>query len=226
MSRTSRHPVTPALPFAGPEVPRPGPAFGPPLDRVRPGSAVWVDGGLVGKNPAPAGTWAWCLAVPGGVRGGRHVQRSGVLTAEDVGLPAVTNNLTELLAVLAAAEALPAGWAGDLFTDSRITAGRWNRGLHPADPTVPEWLAARLALARSRVRLTARLVRGHPTAEDLARGHDGHGVPVSEHNVWCDRSCSAAARAWRASRSPATSHLRSETGACPSSTARPAAGRN
>src|ERR1044072_235490 len=77
--------------------------------------AVYTDGGVIGSNPSLiGGTWAFCY-----VKNDLFVDaRSGSVTPEVIGLAHVSNNFTELLAIIEALENLPAGWEGSLFTDS------------------------------------------------------------------------------------------------------------
>jgi hypothetical protein len=71
--------------------------------------ALYADGGVIGANPSTiGGVWAWCQ-----VADGRRGQcASGVITPTGAGLPAITNNLTELYAILEARESLPYAWSG------------------------------------------------------------------------------------------------------------------
>ena len=172
----------------------PARAGGGPMGEVR---AVYADGGTLGKNPCRhGGMWAY-----------RHVgpddalvaEDSGVIFPADVGLPTVTNTVAELWAVVRALEALPKGWRGDVFTDSQVTVYRIARPAKAQWRGVPDHLIQRAYTAIRRLgRLQARLLAGHPTAEDLARGHAQDGRPVSPHNVACDDACNAhAALYWR-----------------------------
>ena len=156
--------------------------------------ALYADGGVIAVNPSPlGGTWAWCLVDAAGER----VQTaSGVLTAAENGGP-VTNNVTELLALVAGLEALPAGWMGTVYSDSWVSLQRVFCAAKLNN--VPQWLMHRLyAVQRSGMlaRMTYVLLDGHPTRAQLAAGVGKRGAPVSEHNVFCDAECGRQARSY------------------------------
>lgn len=165
---------------------------------------IFSDGGCVGKNPSPeGGTFAWChIGTGDDNRGVRLDHASGHIIPSDIGLPRVTNNYTELLAAVLAMHECPNGWSGTVFTDSLITLYRIRRSKRQAKlKGIPEelqkWLAdVKLRLGAYKVVLLA----GHPTYEELANGKTSKGVPVSEHNVWCDEQCKAVARRFRRDR--------------------------
>ena len=170
-------------------------------ERVR---AVYADGGVVGRNPSPeAGTWAFCYA---DAAGERVFGTAGHVTPAEVGLPAATNNLTELLAVLLALEQLPDGWGGAVFTDSLVTLRRVRDARRAKFKGVPGHVRDRVFAARDRLgKLTFTLLGGHPSRKELAAGVRADGMPVSVHNCWCDSECGRAGEAYRASvASPAT----------------------
>jgi hypothetical protein len=106
----------------------------------------------------------------------------------------VSNNLTEMLALVKGLEALPVDWAGMVCSDSSITLGRAFKGWKWTN--IPEWLHHRYQAARARLinydNFTHTLLCGHPTKAQLAAGTGRHGYPVSEHNVWCDEACKKA----------------------------------
>lgn len=155
-------------------------------------TSLYADGGVIGANPSPlGGTWAWCLVTDQG----EHAQSaSGVLLPRAGEL--ITNNVTELAAVVFGLEATPLYWQGTVYSDSWVTlqrvfcAGKLNN--------VPGWLMDRLhAVQRSgKLRTVAyQLLDGHPTKAQLEAGTGKRGHPVSIHNVWCDQQCTAQARA-------------------------------
>jgi ribonuclease HI len=149
---------------------------------------LFTDGGCMGRNPSQlGGTWAWLL-----IRDGKLVQRdSGLLLPGDVGKPDVSNNLAELHAALEALAAVPEGWRGVLFTDSKVTLHRATNGKSFAG--VPNAMRLRcLSLRRSRKHRVV-LLSGHPTREDLRKGFSSRGYPVSKWNVACDQECSRIA---------------------------------
>lgn len=150
---------------------------------------IFADGGVVAVNPSPTGgMWAYVLVDAAGRRIG---EQAGTLTPDEAGLPAITNNVTELLAAVRAMQAVPDGWAGVLWTDSRLTMMRVRRD----DPEkklkgVPGWLKRELTAARARLgEYRVELLGGHPTRIELANGRRRDGKPVSVHNVYVDRLC-------------------------------------
>lgn len=167
--------------------------------------ALFADGGIIGRNPSSiGGTWAWCLV---DATGQRIATDSGfVLTGEGEVAhrpedaeawtgEVVTNNVTELVALVRGLEALPTTWRGAVCSDSQITLGRlfsawaWN-GI--PDAWVERALAAMVRFAEGA--LTPVLLQGHPTRTDLAAGIGAkRRLPVSEHNVFVDRLCNEAA---------------------------------
>jgi ribonuclease HI len=151
-------------------------------------NALYVDGGVIGKNPSEiGGTWAARLVVDGQVTR----ESSGVITPTEAELLAITNNLTEMLALVEGLEMLPFGWQGTIYSDSMVTLGRAFLGWKWHN--VPLWLQREYWQARERLmhwdELTFVLLDGHPTKAQLAAGVGKRGHPVSEHNVWCDHAC-------------------------------------
>ena len=155
--------------------------------------ALYTDGGVIGQNPSPiGGTWAWCMVGADGTRT-RHAY--GYVTPADLDTPTVSNNHTELLALVLGLEALPAGWAGTVYSDSWVSLQRVFLAAKLAN--VPPWLVDRLqTLQKSGAlkQMTYTLLDGHPTRAELAAGIGKRGHGVSIHNVWCDQQCSAIAR--------------------------------
>jgi ribonuclease HI len=156
--------------------------------------SVYVDGGVVIKNPSKiGGTFAWRL-----VNSNNQVVRegSGAILAEETGLDSVTNNLTEFLALTVGLEQLPEGWSGMVYSDSQITLGRFFEGW--AMHGIPLWLVRRGSAALRRLdipRIKWTLLGGHPTRADLLAGKRARdGKPVSEHNVFCDKACGLEAK--------------------------------
>ena len=133
---------------------------------------IWTDGACSG-NPGPGG-WGAIL-----VHGAGEKELSG-------GERATTNNRMELMAAIAALEALKRPCAVTLHTDSRYVmdgittwiAGWKAKGWKTAakDPVKNEDLWRRLDEARTRHEVTWRWVRGHDgdamneRADALARG--------------------------------------------------------
>ena len=150
---------------------------------------LYADGGCLGKNPSlKGGTFAWVL-----VHRDRIVKSDfGMLTPEDAGVEKITNNLTELLAVLRGLEAMENNWKGLLYTDSLITLRRITSG--KKFKNIPDYLVARTMKVREGRKWKAILLKGHPSRQDLRAGRTKKGRLVSKWNVWCDKKCQELAR--------------------------------
>jgi ribonuclease HI len=155
--------------------------------------ALYADGGVIGANPSSVGgTWAYCLV---DAAGHRVLHDSGVVlpTAE---MPQVTNNITEMLAILYGLDQLPADWHGTVYSDSMVALGRIFEGWRCSN--VPPFVQDHLYRAWHRMdafmRIRHVLLDGHPTRDQLARGVGKRGGPVSEHNVYCDQLCRDGAK--------------------------------
>jgi ribonuclease HI len=151
-------------------------------------NALFADGGVIGANPsAIGGTWAWRWVCETRVL----VQHSGVITPRQADLPAITNNLTEMLALVRGLQTLPDAWVGTVYSDSQITLGRIFQGWKWKN--IPLWLHHDYQQARGRLvnwdQIGFVLLQGHPTRAELAAGVGSRGYPVSEHNVWADKAC-------------------------------------
>jgi hypothetical protein len=124
--------------------------------------------------------WAWCA-----------VNAQGVRVVEDSGLimqPGITNNITEYIAAVRALESLPDGWSGLLCSDSlsRWAACAGAGSSHASRRVGPSCGAAIRRLGK----ITPVLLAGHPTKGRLAAGVSRRNRrPVSEHNVWADKTC-------------------------------------
>jgi ribonuclease HI len=152
---------------------------------------LYADGGLVGKNPSSiGGVWAWCAVNSADVR---VRMESGFVPPPKGGV--ITNNHTEQVALILALEAMPEGWSGQVCSDSKIALGRLFWGYKQRN--VPLNVMRRGAAAVKRLgQIEAILLQGHPTEKDLAVGIGSkRGLPVSEHNVWCDKACTKQAKA-------------------------------
>jgi len=154
--------------------------------------SVYADGGVIGANPSPiGGTWAWCQ-----VRDGSIVRSaSSVITPTEAGLPAITNNLTELLAILNARASLPYAWTGAIYSDSWVSLQRVFLAAKLAN--VPDWLIVRLQCMQRDGWFSGcswQLLDGHPTKAQLMAGVGKRGRPVSKWNVFCDEACGRRAR--------------------------------
>jgi ribonuclease HI len=161
-------------------------------------SELYVDGGVIARNPSPiGGTWAVRLIENGQV----CQERSGIIIPQDAGLPEITNNLTEMLALLRGLECLPDSWIGVIFSDSQVTLGRVFDGWKWQN--IPLWMHHQFQAQRRRLvywdRIGHVLLDGHPTKAQLAAGIGKRGHLVSEHNIWCDWACGQQAKQYLAS---------------------------
>lgn len=153
---------------------------------------LYADGGVIQINPSSiGGTWAYRILEDGVV----ICEKSGVITPAQAKMPTISNNLTEMCALVAGLRALPADWVGTVYSDSQVTLGRvflswkWKN--------IPEWLHKYFQDARARLihwdQVTWVLLDGHPTRAQLVAGIGKRGHPVSENNKWCDEACQKAA---------------------------------
>lgn len=169
--------------------------------------ALYADGGVIGPNPsAIGGTWAWCQV---NEIGASAVASSGVITPAQACMPVITNNLTELYAILEARESLPYAWHGTIYSDSWVSLQRVF--LAAKLNNVPDWLVARLQrLQRDGwfADCSWQLLDGHPTKAQLAAGVGKRGHQVSKWNVWCDGACAAAGLAFVATQQKEHSYER------------------
>ena len=148
---------------------------------------LYCDGGVIKKNPSHiGGTWAARVIEGGLVR----VEISGVITPEHANMATVSNNLTEMAALVFGLKLLPDDWCGAIFSDSEVTLGRAFKGYKWGG--VPNWLHADFDMQRVRLQrwheFGYQLLAGHPTEEELINGNK-HGRPVSIHNKWGDAAC-------------------------------------
>ncbi len=152
--------------------------------------ALYTDGGVIGSNPsAIGGTYAYRLVDEDG-----SCEGEAYVVTTDRMLGPVTNNQTELLAMLEGLGQLRNDFAGTVYSDSAVTLGRvfdgwkWTR--------IPLWMHQEYKLQRARLKnweqIRHVLLDGHPTKAQLAAGIGKRGHPVSEHNVWCDHACTRA----------------------------------
>lgn len=170
---------------------------GPPPEPITfPASCLFTDGGVIGANPSTTGgTWAWVR-----VENSKEVDRGvGLLLPETLGVQTVSNNNTELLALLRGIECLPDNWNGMVYSDSGIALG-WVFRQFRLD-SVPDYLrgllSGTLIGAKERgVVMDCRLLAGHPTKADLEAGYrvkKAPHYPVSPFNVLCDDLCTRRA---------------------------------
>lgn len=159
----------------------------------RPIVALYTDGGVIGQNPSGiGGTWAWCMV---DAEGQQQRHASGWMSPADMQVDVVSNNHTELLALVLGLEALDEGFTGTIYSDSWVSLQRIF--LAAKLNNVPQWLIDRLQAIQKSGRLASvsyQLLDGHPTRAQLETGLGKRGNPVSKWNVWCDEQCSALAR--------------------------------
>ena len=152
-------------------------------------SNLFVDGGVIGKNPSKqGGTWAWCLVENEGI----VRQGSGILVPDDFEGKPVTNNQTELYAAYRGLLGAGKGWDGTIHTDSRVTMLRLTSSTK--FDGIPTWFSTRILEMRRNRKWKVKLVKGHPSMDDLASGKDNQGRPVSKWNQWCDKECNRLAK--------------------------------
>lgn len=155
-------------------------------------SELYCDGGVIDRNPSKdGGTWAFVWVIDDLILKSGY----GVITPAQAGMETVSNNLTEMLALVRGLQSLPAIWSGTVLSDSQITLGRafdtwkWKN--------IPNWLRAEFEAERARLtrweKVEHTLLQGHPTKAELAAGFGSRGYPVSEWNVWCDKACNQMA---------------------------------
>ena len=149
---------------------------------------LYADGGVINSNPSGiGGTWAFC-----GVNsdGERIIEQSGVVPA--TATRAISNNHTEQIAITKALEAMPDGWSGVVYSDSKIALGRVFKNW--SETNLPRNISERSKKAVARLgEIKTVLLQGHPTKADLEAGiGKKRGLPVSIHNVWCDKACREA----------------------------------
>lgn len=154
---------------------------------------LFVDGGVIGHNPSEiGGTMAWRRVEYGSVL----KQGSAIITPSGARLPVITNNLTEMLALIMGFEELPESWIGTVCSDSMVTLGRVFMGWKWKN--IPTWIHRRYQYERRRLKYFEQfnyvLLDGHPTKAQLELGFGKRGHPVSEHNVWCDEACGLKAQ--------------------------------
>src|SRR6266540_3780282 len=151
---------------------------------------LYVDGGVIASNPSViGGTHAIKLIHDDGYTWGS----SAAVSARVMG-SMVTNNQTELLALLRGLQYLPDDWCGTVYSDSQVTLGRAFMGWKWTH--IPEWMHELYREQRRRLvnwdQIKYVLLDGHPTKAQLQAGIGKRGHPVSIHNVWCDKACTEA----------------------------------
>lgn len=159
---------------------------------------LYTDGGVVKKNPSPiGGTWAWIL-----VKDDNHIISShkGFISPKDMQMgDFVTNNQTELLAVVQGLCYLDNYEVVEICSDSEITLGRLFRG--SPFKNIPEWMKSALEQEKERLinfkLFTYELMDGHPTAIEVLHGIGKKGHVTSRFNVMCDDMCKQVAERYK-----------------------------
>jgi ribonuclease HI len=161
--------------------------------------AIYADGGVIGANPSEiGGTYAYRLIKVSG----EPIGFANVLPGKP-GAP-VTNNQTEMLAIIRGLSKMPRDFAGTVYSDSAVSLGRLFKGWRWSN--VPKFIHDEYRDQVMRLifwdKISYVLLDGHPTAAQLAAGIGKRGHPVSEHNVWCDKACKMVGEKWIAQQAP------------------------
>jgi ribonuclease HI len=141
--------------------------------------ALYVDGGVIGSNPSMiGGTYAWRVVSDD------HdpIGYARVITTQEMGGP-ITNNQTEMLAMLQGLQRLPNSFDGAIYCDSQVTLGRAFRGWKWTN--IPSWMHLVYTLQRKR----------------LVNWSDIKYLQLektNEHAKWCDQACQLAGDAFMA----------------------------
>lgn len=152
---------------------------------------LYTYGGCIKKNPSIiGGTWAYCLV---DANENLLYEDSGVLTPSKVGGP-VTNNQTELYAVIRGLQTIQRDMIVHILSDSEITLGRIFKSYSMEN--IPDWMIEQLDDEKSRLYLFKdfkhTLLSGHPTKSQLETGIGKRGHPTSKWNKRADYLCRLA----------------------------------
>jgi ribonuclease HI len=154
---------------------------------------LYTDGGVISKNPSPyGGTWAWVLVKDDQVL----AHASGLLTPSMIEeYSTVTNNQSELYAILMGLKHLNYWDVVEVCSDSNVSLGRVFRWSSLSN--IPKWMVTMLLDQKGRFskwkQFSYTLMDGHPTKAHLASGIGKRGHPVSRWNKLCDDLCRAEA---------------------------------
>jgi len=157
--------------------------------------SLFCDGGVIKRNPSKiGGTWAWCQ-----VKNNQVIRSNcGVIRPVDMEMPSISNNLSELFAAIKALTALNTCYKDIpvvLYTDSKVTMHRLTDSVGFAG--IPNDLRLRTLELRRLWHPQVILVGGHPSKKELETGlRERNGFPVSQWNVWCDKTCRKLAWEW------------------------------
>jgi hypothetical protein len=122
---------------------------------------------------------------------------AGLLLPHHLDVKRITNNDSELYALVRALEACPDGADVSAYSDSQCTLMRMARIARGQAPTktMNQELYDRAEAALSRLGEVCFVhVKGHPTRSDLERGRTSKGRLVSRHQVRCDDLCTEKAQ--------------------------------
>lgn len=156
---------------------------------------LFCDGGVCLKNPSSiGGTWAWVI-----VDGDEPVeQKSGFIKPEEMKSGTVTNNQTELLAIVRGFQRLHPANVVHVCSDSMVSLGRVFRK-YPFN-NIPTWLREELEAEKKRLlkffEFRYVLMDGHPTRKHLEQGFGKRGNPTSKWNKLCDDLCTKESAAY------------------------------
>lgn len=147
--------------------------------------SIFADGGLMSPNPSKVGgTWAFCCINSNNTR---IVEHGGYIASPEGRI--ITSPTMEHIALVMALESLPDGWSGLVQSDCQVALYRIFRGWRTRYLPMNVKERAEAAVKRLGV-LHHKLYAGHPTKADLERGYSiKKGLPVSEHQHWCDQEC-------------------------------------
>jgi hypothetical protein len=108
-------------------------------------------------------------------------------------------------------------FCGTLYTDSQVTLRRLTNGTGFAG--IPNYLREHVLELRRNRKWQVKLLAGHPTKRDLARGYKiknrksaktgkikERQVPVSKWNVHCDKQCRKMAREFMEKKNELSGH--------------------
>lgn len=159
---------------------------------------LYADGGVIRQNPSPIGG-TFAFRILDADERAVIVEDAQVYPTDET-TPLISNNVTEMLAVVAALKHLDPHADVHIFSDSMITLGRLFLGWKWTG--IPAWLHRRYQAERQRLPrfhlYRHTLLDGHPTQAHLAAGVGKRGHPVSRHNAWCDYACGKAAKVYLA----------------------------
>jgi ribonuclease HI len=151
-------------------------------------SLMIADGGVIGRNPSVLGGTYACKLISDGKT---IFETSGLIFPEELGVESITNNHSELYALLSGLILLPWKWRGTIWSDSKVSLMRMFCGASMNN--VPYDLINRLENHKARLvhwdQIQYGLLDGHPTREQLVQGFGKRGHPVHEANCWADKEC-------------------------------------